>query len=69
MSRTPTKKPAADAVAPPKMHSWAIYRLKGTPAALLGHVDALDAETARRIQDRSAIPQAASRAAKSLTIC
>jgi hypothetical protein len=28
------------------MHSWAIYRLKGTPAALLGHVDAPDAETA-----------------------
>ena len=28
------------------MHSWAIYRLKGTPAALFGHVEAPDAETA-----------------------
>jgi hypothetical protein len=28
------------------MHRWAIYRLKGTPAALLGHVEAPDAETA-----------------------
>jgi hypothetical protein len=33
MSRTPTKKPTA---APTKMRSWAIYRLKGTPAALIG---------------------------------
>jgi hypothetical protein len=45
MSRPPTKKPAAEA-APPKMASWAIYRLKGTPAALLGHVDAPDEATA-----------------------
>jgi hypothetical protein len=34
MSRPP-KKPAAEAAPPPKMASWAIYRLKGTPAALL----------------------------------
>ena len=33
MSRTPSKKPAPEAAAPPRMHSWAIYRLKGTPAA------------------------------------
>jgi hypothetical protein len=44
MSRAPTKKPAAEA--PPRMHHWAIYRLKGTPAALLGHVEAPDEETA-----------------------
>ena len=43
MSRTP-----AEAAAPPKLHSWAIYRLKGTPAALLGHVEAPDADTAIR---------------------
>jgi hypothetical protein len=46
MSRTPSKKMAAENAAPPKMHSWAIRRLKGTPAALLGHVEAPDAETA-----------------------
>ena len=40
MSRTPTKKPAAKAAAPPKMHSWAIYHITGTPAKLLGHVEA-----------------------------
>jgi hypothetical protein len=37
---------AAENAAPPKMRSWAIYRLKGTPAALFGHVEAPDAETA-----------------------
>jgi hypothetical protein len=47
MSRPPSKKPSAEAAAP-RMHSWAIYRLKGTPAALLGHVEAPDAETAIR---------------------
>jgi hypothetical protein len=46
MSRTPSKKPAAEAAAPAKMYRWAIYRLKGTPAALLGHVEAPDAEAA-----------------------
>jgi hypothetical protein len=39
MSRPP-KKPAP--TAPREQHRWAIYRLKGTPAALLGHVEALD---------------------------
>jgi hypothetical protein len=30
------------------MHSWAIYRIKGMPAALLRRVDAPDEETAIR---------------------
>jgi hypothetical protein len=46
MSRAPPKKPAAETPAPPKMNKWAIYRVKGTPAALIGHVEAPDAETA-----------------------
>jgi hypothetical protein len=46
MSRTPSKKTAVENAASPKTHSWAIYRLKGTPAALLGHVEAPDAEAA-----------------------
>ena len=67
MSRTPSKKPAAEAAAPPKMPSWAIYRLKGTPAALLGHVDAPDAETAiAKAIDEFDIPQAAACTAKGL---
>jgi hypothetical protein len=56
MSRAPTKKPASEAAPPPKMYHWAIYRLKGTPAALLGHVEAPDAETAiKRAIDEFAI--------------
>jgi hypothetical protein len=59
MSRTPSKKPAAEAAATPKMHSWAIYRLKGTPAALIGRVEAPDAETAiRKAIDEFAIEPA-----------
>jgi hypothetical protein len=46
MSRAPSKKSGAGAATPPKMYRWAIYRLKGTPAALLGHVEAPDAEAA-----------------------
>jgi hypothetical protein len=50
---SPSKKPAA-AIPPkmpntpnmPKMHRWAIYRVKGTLAALIGHVDAPDEEAA-----------------------
>jgi len=44
----PPKKPAQapEPIAAGKQHHWAIYRLKGTPAALLGHVEAPDAETA-----------------------
>jgi hypothetical protein len=44
MSRSP-KKQASEATTP-KQHRWAIYRLKGTPAALLGDVQAPDEETA-----------------------
>jgi hypothetical protein len=45
MSRPP-KKPASEVGSPARVYSWAIYRIKGTPAALIGHVGAPDAETA-----------------------
>jgi hypothetical protein len=45
MSR-PSKQPAPDQTAARKEFSWAIYRLKGTPAKLLGHIEAPDEETA-----------------------
>jgi hypothetical protein len=48
MSRAPTKKPGAESAAPPEMHSWAIYRLKSTPAALLGYLEAPDEKSAIR---------------------
>jgi hypothetical protein len=41
MSRPP-KQPAPAG----KQYSWAIYRLKGTPAKLLGNVEAPDEESA-----------------------
>jgi hypothetical protein len=31
---------------PTRMHTWAIVRIKGTPAVPLGHVEARDAESA-----------------------
>jgi hypothetical protein len=31
---------------PPRTRAWAISRIKGTPAAVLGHVDARDADSA-----------------------
>jgi len=31
---------------PPRTRTWAISRIKGTPAAVLGHVEAPDAESA-----------------------
>jgi hypothetical protein len=37
------KKPAAT---PPTFYSWYIYHIKGTPASLLGRVEAPDEETA-----------------------
>jgi hypothetical protein len=37
------KKPAG---APPKLYTWSIYHIKGTPAALLGRVEAPDEESA-----------------------
>jgi hypothetical protein len=42
----PPRKQASEATALPKQHRWAIYRLKGTPAALLGYVEAPDEESA-----------------------
>jgi hypothetical protein len=42
----PAKKQAPEPAAPGKQYRWAIYRLKGTPAALLGDVEAPDEETA-----------------------
>jgi hypothetical protein len=30
----------------PKQHSWLIYRIRGTPAAFVGHVEAPDEQTA-----------------------
>jgi hypothetical protein len=45
MSRPP-KKQAPEPAPPSKQYRWAIYRLKGTPAALLGQVEVPDAETA-----------------------
>jgi hypothetical protein len=44
MSR-PSKKQVSEPAATAKRYSWAIYRLTGTPAKLLGHVRALDEES------------------------
>jgi hypothetical protein len=45
------KRPAAKKHSPPpasagKQYMWSIYHIKGTPAALLGRVEAPDEETA-----------------------
>lgn len=45
MSRPP-KKPAPAPAAPGKQYRWAIYHITGTPAKLLGHVEAPDEESA-----------------------
>jgi hypothetical protein len=45
MKRPSTKKTVPTAKHP-KDHTWYIYHIKGTPAALLGHVEAPDEETA-----------------------
>jgi hypothetical protein len=37
------KKPT---IQPPKLYTWSIYHIKGTPAALLGRVEAADEDTA-----------------------
>jgi 1,2-phenylacetyl-CoA epoxidase PaaB subunit len=34
---------------PAKVHSWRIFRIKGTPAAEIGTVEAPDAETAIKV--------------------
>jgi len=31
-----------------KLHAWAIYRIKSTPAALLGYIEATDEQSAIR---------------------
>ena len=42
------KRPSASKPSPPasKPHRWDIYHIKGTPAVLLGHVEAPDEESA-----------------------
>jgi hypothetical protein len=45
MSRPP-KKPAPEPTTSARQHRWAIYHIKGTPAKLLGHVEAPDEENA-----------------------
>jgi hypothetical protein len=42
----PPKKRAPEPATPRRQHRWAIYHLKGTPAKLLGHVEAPDEESA-----------------------
>jgi hypothetical protein len=42
--KTPTTKKSDPA--PPKLLMWDIYHIKGTPASLLGRVEAPDEETA-----------------------
>jgi hypothetical protein len=34
---------------PPRTRTWLVVRIKGTPAATVGHVDAPDAETAIKV--------------------
>jgi len=33
---------------PPRTRTWVVSRIKGTPAAVLGHVEAPDAESATK---------------------
>jgi hypothetical protein len=58
MSRPP-KNQAPDATAPPRQHRWAIYHIKGTPAKLLGHVEAPDEESAikKAIEEFNVAPE------------
>jgi hypothetical protein len=46
MKRPSAKKPSAPSAASGKQYMWSIYHIKGTPAALLGRVEAPDEETA-----------------------
>ena len=43
MARTMTKKPTHP---PQPLHRWTIYRVRGTPAAVIGTVEAPDEATA-----------------------
>jgi hypothetical protein len=42
----PPKKQALEATAPRTQYRWAVYHITGTPAKLLGHVEAPDEESA-----------------------
>jgi hypothetical protein len=57
VSRPPKKQ--APVVAEPTLNRWAIYHIKGTPAKLLGHVEAPDEETAikQAIEDFNVAPE------------
>jgi hypothetical protein len=46
MKRPPTKKQSPASAPAGKQYTWNIYHIKGTPAALLGRVEAPDEETA-----------------------
>jgi hypothetical protein len=46
MKRPPEKKPLAPSAPSGKQYMWSIYHIKGTPAALLGRVEAPNEETA-----------------------
>jgi hypothetical protein len=48
MKRPPAKKQAPPSAPAGRQYSWSIYHIKGTPAALLGRVEAPDEETAIR---------------------
>jgi len=43
---SPSKKPPAEAASPVRTCRWAIYHITGTPAKLLGHVEAPDEASA-----------------------
>jgi hypothetical protein len=48
MKRPPAKKQSSPSASAGKQYTWSIYHIKGTPAALLGRVEAPDEETAIR---------------------
>jgi hypothetical protein len=46
MKRRPAKKQSPPSAPAGKQYTWSIYHIKGTPAAVLGRVEALEEETA-----------------------
>ena len=46
MKRPPAKKQSPPSAPSGRQYTWKIYHIKGTPAVLLGHVEAPDEETA-----------------------
>ena len=46
MKRPKANKQSTPSAPEGKQYTWNIYHIKGTPAALLGHVEAPDEETA-----------------------